>query len=187
MLRTSCIVAVLVSSLPHMSAAQRIPTTIQAAEAEGAAFPRGATPTVVARNFTSPFGGTTERKCVVPNADDLPPSGSLRSGDFILHGQFSDTGPMGNINGRARKLMWEPLHNPYAYPTRTGLLVRSVRLGHPSDTLRLVVTHAAYPSVKQKFTEAAYPSGFHFRSAGEWLLVATSGSDWGCFLLTIAA
>ena len=186
MLRTSCVVAALVSILPHMSAAQRIPTTIQAAEAEGASFPRGATPPVVASNFTSPFEGTAERKCVVPPADDFPPGGSLRSGEFILHGQFGRTGPMGNVIGRARKLMWEPLHNPYVYPTRTGLLVRGVRLGHPSDTLRLAVARAAYPGTKQKYTEAAYPSGFHFRSAGQWLMVATSGSDWGCFLLTIA-
>jgi hypothetical protein len=40
--------------------------------------------------------------------------------------------------------------------------------------------------VKLKYTEVGYPSDFHFRSAGKWLMVATSGSDWGCFLLTIA-
>jgi hypothetical protein len=187
MFRTSCVVAVLVSSLPHMSAAQRILMTVQAAEAEGAAFPRGATPAAVATDFTSPFAGTAERKCVVPPPDDSLAGSTLRSGEFILRGQFGrTTGPMGYVIGRARKLLWEPLHNPYVYPTRSGLLVRGVRLGHPTDTLRLAVARAAYPGVKLKYTEAGYPSDFRFRSAGQWLMVATSGFDWGCFLLTTA-
>ena len=93
---------------------------------------------------------------------------------------------MGNEYGRARKLMWEPLHNPYVYPTQQGLLVRGVRIGHPSDTMRLRVPRAAYPGVRYKYRMAAYPSGFNFPAGGQWLMVATSGADWGCFLLTIA-
>lgn len=186
MLRTSCVVAVLVSSLSHASAAQRIPTTVQAAEAEGAAYPRAAIPRAVSSNFSSPFTGTTARKCVLPPPDDSLPGSSPRSGEFILRGYFGRTGPMGNLIGRARKYMWEPLHNPYVYPTRRGLLVRGVRIGHPSDTLRLAVARAAYPGTRQKYTEAGYPSGFRFPAAGEWLMVATSGPDWGCFVLTIA-
>jgi hypothetical protein len=187
MLRLSWVVAVCVLSLPHPCPAQRILTTIQAAEAEGATYRRTPAPPAVARDFTSPVAGTTERRCVAPPPDSLL-GYTLRSGEFILRGQLGrTTGPMGYPLDRARKLMWEPLHNPYAYPTRTGLLVRGVRLGHPTDTLRLVVARAAYPGVKLKYTEAGYPSGFNFRSAGEWLMVATSGSDWGCFLLTIAS
>jgi hypothetical protein len=93
---------------------------------------------------------------------------------------------MGHALGRDRKLMWEPLHNPYVYPARGGLLVRGVRLGNPSDTLRLTVARAAFPGVKRKYTDAGYPSAVRFRSAGQWLMVATSGSDWGCFLLIVA-
>ena len=184
--RTCCVVAILIWSLPHISAAQRIPTTIPAAEAEGAAFPRSAAPHTVARDFRSPVSGTSERRCVVPPPDSLL-GDTLRSGDFIVRGSIGRrTGPMGHSLGRARKLLWEPLHNPYVYPTRSGLLVRAVRLGHSSDTLRLAVAHAAYPGIKMKYTEAGYPSGFNFPSPGEWLMVATSGTDWGCFLLTIA-
>ena len=183
--RTSWVLVVLIFSLPLPSAAQRIPRTIQAAEAEGAIYPRGARPPNVPRGFTGPMSGTAERKCVVPPPDSLS-GDSLRSGEFVLRGGIGrSTGPMGYALGRARKLMWMPLHNPYVYPTRTGLLVRGVRLGHPSDTLRLTVARAVYPGITLKYIEAGYPSGFHFRSAGEWLMVATSGRDWGCFLLTI--
>jgi hypothetical protein len=186
MLRTSCVVAVLISSLAHIGAAQRIPTSVPAAEAEGAAYPRSAVPHTVARDFRSPISGTSDRRCVVPPPDSLL-GDTLRSGEFIVRGGIGrSTGPMGYSLSRARKLLWEPLHNPYVYPTRKGLLVRAVRVGHPSDTLRLAVAHAAYPGIKMKYTEAGYPSGFNFPSAGEWLMVATSGTDWGCFLLTIA-
>jgi hypothetical protein len=178
--RTKSVVAV--ASLAILSASPRIPATVAAAEAEGASFPHGATPRIVDEVFSHAFSGTAARTCVAPPRDSIA-GGSLRSGEFIVRGRFSGYwGPKANRDG---KYLWAPLHNPYVYPAPGGLLIRAARLGHPSDTVRVAEAHAAYSARRDRFKEAAYPSLVRFPAAGEWLVIATSGKDWGCFLITV--
>jgi hypothetical protein len=185
MLRMTCLAATVLICIATSSAAQDIPTTIAAAESEGARHLRGETPSVVAPIFAHPFAGTEKRKCVAPPADIDVSSGSLRSGDFIVRGYFSGEG--GPRAKHDRKFLWTPLHNPYVYEQSTGLLIRGARIGHAADTLRKSIAHAAYPSLKLRRSDAAFPSLLRFPVAGEWLVVASTESDWGCFLLTVVA
>ena len=183
MLRTSWIAAALLASTTSASAAQRIATTVDAAEAEGAKFARSVAPTVVANVFAGAFEGTAERKCVAAQAVDSIPH-FLRSGEFIVQGMFrGEWGP--RANGDA-KFLWTPLHNPYRYPSASGLLIRGARIGHASDKLRQSVARAVYPGTRLKYSEAAFATLVRFPTAGQWLVVVTAGKDWGCFLLTVA-
>lgn len=182
MLRTSCIAAVLCLTTAHVSAAQRIPTTIDAAEAEGAAVPR-VSPASTPRAFTAPFGGTADRKCVTSPVDSEPTGGSLRSGDFIIRGHLERVGASSGLQAkRDIKILWMPIHNPFSYPST--LIIRGARMGDEADTLRTYVADYVYPPRAK--TEASFASLVRFPAAGTWVVVATAGDDWGCFLLPVA-
>jgi hypothetical protein len=164
-----------------VSAAQSVPATVEAAEAEGSSFPHGAWPAAVSSLFAQPFSGSAERKCVTPpSTDDSVRNGSLRSGDLIVRARL--TGRWGLRANRAHKILWMPLHNPVEHPET--LVIRAARVGHPADSLRQVLPHGGAWSGSK--TNSGFPSGMTFPTAGEWLVVATAGNDWGCFLLTIA-
>ena len=86
MVRLCSLSATLVFGVVGAGAAQNIPATVAAAEAEGAAYQRGPMPGTVSWAFREPFGGTAERKCVAVVPDASTPGASLRSGD--LHHPF---------------------------------------------------------------------------------------------------
>ena len=106
--------------------------------------------------------------------------GPLRSGEFIIGG---------NIGGAAAwhdavKIWWAPMHPD----KRNQLVVRGASLTIPGDTVRYVSSNWAvggpppYDLTRPNF----YASGFWFPATGRWLVIATSGRDWGCFILTSA-
>jgi hypothetical protein len=74
-----------------------------------------------------------------------------------------------------------PLHNPSDYPDM--LLIRAVRLGHPTDSLRVRVSYWGWSGSR---ANSGYISGMAFPSGGTWLVVTTTGKDWGCFQLSVA-
>lgn len=172
--------------------AQAIPLTVADAEAEGAAFPYGPQQRVVQYMFGGPFGGTSERRCTPSAPNDSIPGGSLRSGEVIIRSRL--TGLWGPHAGHGHKILWMPLHGP-ADTSRTisfaewrtkaidhaPLLIRAVRVGHPADSLRQTV--AGLTGGPRQF---GFPSAVTFPSAGQWLVIATTNEDWGCFLLTVA-
>jgi hypothetical protein len=176
----------------QVSRAQDIPRTVVAALAEGAAFPHATRPTVVQPMFAGPFEGTSERMCTSLLPNDSMPSGSLRSGEIIVRGRL--LGPWGLRAGRAHKILWMPLHGPadtsttmsFAEWRKTAikhapLLIRARRLRYPADSLRQTVT--GLTGGPRQF---GFPSEVKFPTSGPWLVVATTGDDWGCFLLTVA-
>ena len=178
MSRTHLFLMLLLATVTGVGAAQQIPSTPQQAEAQGAAFPRGAAPTRVAPAFNGAFRGSADRRCVTPHTEGpLEVSeraiSPLRSGEFIVRDGWL------RVNQRT-KIVWMPLHNPSDYPDT--LLIRAVRLGHPSDTLRASVSYWGWSGSR---ANSGYISNLVFPSAGTWLLVPTVGNDWGCFELSV--
>lgn len=162
---------------PRATHAQQIPLTVAAAEAEGAGFQREAAPAALPYVFDNrPFGGSSDRRCVASVPDDSLPGGSLRSGEIIVRTHF--TGRWGLRADHASKIVWFPLHAPPGPIVRgRSLLIRAVHVGDPADTLRKTVSG---------LTRGGFPSTVSLRAPGRWLVVASSGADWGCFVLNVA-
>lgn len=151
---------------------------IASAEAEGASYPRG-------RADLGQLGqdvgdaGTIERKCV-----DTREAGSVRSGD-ILAGPFSMFKTAWQ-QGRT-KIWWMPQDfNVGACPgmwqacAGTELIVRATKLDHPEErTVQRFWDHARSSQTSTYF----FPTGASLPSAGRWMIVATTGRNWGCFLV----
>jgi hypothetical protein len=177
-MRRTLLVTALLIAVPNTVAAQPMRNTIAAAEAEGAAVPPSILNGTAAPIFMQSYDGTPDRKCAEAPAGMHHPNASLRSGEFILRSDLiSASEPVIN---HAHKILWWPLHNPYQYPST--LLLRAVRLSNPGDSLRISITHWAWNGTKQ---QSAFPSSIRFPSAGTWLVIATAGSDWGCFVLPV--
>lgn len=175
---SKCAIAILV--MARSVIAQTIPASPQAAEAEGASWSRAKAPVYTPTAFTSAFAGTAERKCTVqPSSDET--NGPLRSGEMILRSRL--VGPWGLKADRDHKIYWQPLHNPFEF--RDTLLIRAVRIDGPADLLRVSISACAYSPGRKK--ESGFPSLLRFPTAGNWLVIATAGSDWGCFVLPVSA
>lgn len=169
----------LLATVTHAGAAQQLPSTPREAEAEGVTFPRGMAPTRIAKEFEDLFRGSADRRCVTPYTDGVldvsrRAASPLRSGEFIVR-----YGPL--LANRPTKILWMPQHNPSDYPDT--LLIRAVRLGHPGDSLRVRVSYWGWSGSR---ANSGYLSGMAFPSAGTWLVVTTTGKDWGCFQLPVA-
>jgi hypothetical protein len=138
----------------------RTPRTVLAAEQEGAAFPREATPVSLPGSFNvDAVQGTDERKCV-----EFPLTMgaiSRRSGEFVVGGG------MGSFKaGVPNKVWWAPLHDPAS--RKAVLVVRSARLDEPSITSDFRSSQYAWPVIEQRQPitasvvdreHAFYPSG----------------------------
>ena len=175
------ILAIAVIALSQQVSAQSIPLSVAAAEAEGAAYPHGSAAVYTPTAFTSAFTGSTERRCTVQPSSAEANSGSVRSGEIIARTRL--TGPWGLKANRGHKILWIPLHNPFEF--RDTLLIRAVGIDSPADSFRISIPDWAYsPGMKQ---ESGFPSEVRFPTPGNWLVVATAGSDWGCFVWPVAA
>jgi hypothetical protein len=161
------------------SHAQQTRPTVADAEAEGAAFPHDPIPAVLPAAYDAgSFDGSIERRCVQPvRVSVWPPS--LRSGEMIVRGYVGlQAGKRGN------KMLWMPLRDPGNHPV--SLLIRGVRVDHPSDTLRQTIALRRVARQLGHHDSFGFPSTMHFPTAGKWLVIATAGNDWGCFVLTMA-
>lgn len=171
------VAAMLLVHTPRVGHAQQIPVTVAAAEAEGATLPRDPAPIVLpAAYHAGSFGGPRERRCVHPG-DSLPDL-SVRSGEMVVRGEW------GLFAGRAKKMLWMPLHDPGRKPV--SLSLRGVRLGHPSDTLRQTIDAPLGPARQVSNPNSfGFPSTVRFSEPGQWLVVAADDHDWGCFILDV--
>jgi hypothetical protein len=164
-------VALVMATTPHVVSAQNIPVTIPQAEAEGAGFVHDDSLSTRQPYFAeSPFGGTSERRCVSDSLPDL----SLRSGDFIVRGRVFEAGV-------EHKVLWIPLHGS---ALSKPLVVRAARVDSAADSVRLRVGGLAR-SLFRAGPLYGYPSLVSLPSGGRWLVVATAGGDWGCFVLDV--
>ena len=157
------------------------PIDVQAAEVEGAAFPRGSTADVQIGFHTPADVGTADRKCVDVGDRRAALSGDFTAGPFggVLGGGFRTSWHEGHT-----KVWWAPRHLADTQPRdvgENGLLVRSRRLDVPSKT-------ALYRSggiVRSMNGVGFFNSGFWLPSAGRWMVVATFESNWGCFVIDL--
>lgn len=147
---------------------------ISALEARGAQVPAVAVPALRRESFERLTGqGSAERRCV-----RVSQGRTLRSGDFVLGGETGADHPP--RPGRPAKLWWAPL-------LASGSMELLVAGTHPAsgDTLRLVSDRVAYPGFPRVVGENEdwfFPTVLTLEE-GLWVLVATSGDNWGCFLL----
>jgi hypothetical protein len=147
-------------------------TIVAAAEADGAAYPR---------IQLSEVRQTSPRTCVVGH--ELGPAAS---GKFTIGGNLSGSASM--QAGRQGKIWWAPAH--YA-ANMQPLVVRGRSLTTPSDTLRFTTSKIAWPvtpgaaPMPPADRKYFFPSGITIPHAGRWLLIATSGRNWGCFVVTV--
>jgi len=178
--RTLIAVAVPLCLAVRVAAAQSaIPTTAAQAEAEAAAYPHSEIASVPQAFFSRPSAGTSDRRCVAADeAEDRQATGSLRSGEVIVRGRWMD--PVGLRAGEEHKFLWMPLDG--SAEMRAPLVIRAHHLGDPADSLRLTRDHITHGGGYMW----GYPSLVSFPSAGRWLVVATAGDDWGCFVLDVA-
>jgi len=141
-----------------------------AAEREGASY----------RRVPSP--DATPRTCALPWID-----APAKSGEFTIGGQISPVFPL--TAGRMGKIWWSPIHNSKDMPP---LIIRGRNLTTMKDTVRLTMTNIGQPArggrrVPESERIYFFPSGTTLPTPGRWLIIATSGPNWGCFVLTVKA
>src|SRR5215210_7908800 len=185
---TRAVVIVILAGLPGALGAQQgarrdergraplisdsMPHTAAEAERQATRMVRVA-PTNPPRDWDSAARGTTDYTCV-----DADSASIAQSGDFIV-GPFAPY----NANWHAGygKLVWQPAVLSPSEPTT--LTVRAVRLDIP-DAGRVFEGFA--PTYSRAGPTRFYVTGVHLPSRGRWLLVATAGANWGCFVHTVS-
>lgn len=150
-----------------------IPRNVLEAEAEGATWARRTGGTTQRGDAAKGWQTDVPRKCMTARA-----SAPLRSGEFFIGGELnSGPRPSGQV-----KIWWEPKHPADSLP----LVVRGVSLTNPADTLRQMMKELAIGMGPDGRATGPtfFPSGLWFPASGRFLVVATSGADWGCFILS---
>ena len=159
--------------LPSGSSAEQI---IEKIEEEGRAHPPAGAAFELPYEFTTTdWIGSEERLCVT-----VSETVKARSGEFVIGGRISEL-----QHNEARKVWWAPLHN--SDPMK--LVVRARQLDPRSATSRFESDLVARPSGGNRDwgdVNWFFPSGYDVPSAGRWALVATTGANWGCFIVEVA-
>jgi hypothetical protein len=141
--------------------------TVATVEAEGAALAR-----------------STSNDRRDPRCAEGREMGPAESGDFTIGGMLGGASSL--RAGQVGKIWWRPAH---ASATMPPLDIRGRNLTTLRDTVRFTSTSIAWPTFPGHVTPLSnrqyfFPSGFSVPTAGRWLLVVTSGGNWGCFIVT---
>jgi hypothetical protein len=149
------------------------------AHAEGNIFPRAEIRREPYPDFAAVQNGSAERRCV-----EGTEKGPIRSGEFVIGGQLQ--GSVAMPAGQPGKIWWSPLNHSMNMPP---LEVRGRSLVEVADTLRFTTGRVGWPSapgappVPEAEREYFFPSGITLPKPGRWLVIATSGENWGCFIV----
>lgn len=144
------------------------PQTVEAAEAEGARYPKASGGAEQAM-YDDAFG-PKERKCV--DADEGKHV-AARSGEFVA-GPFDRHVMFGSPKSARRKVWWAPRQTAVMPPMQ----LRAAKVGAPDVTVIWT-----FPSVVSNENGFFFNTTFRFPEAGKWLVVVSSGNNWGCFIL----
>jgi len=115
-------------------------------------------------DFVAAAVGTAERKCV-----DAGSGGRFRSGDFVA--AMPDYAAYWARGGT--KVMWISVR---PQTPRVPLVVKATRLDAAAAGRVYGVDILNAPR---------YPSGVFLPEAGRWMMVATAGDAWGCFVVAV--
>lgn len=176
------------------------------AEAEGAMFPRRPAPEArasfspsVAQSVESDAkpiarAGSDDRRCVAVARAPTRSGEFVVSGDFVAHdgtemgGLPSAWRSEGGVSAkRPLRIWWSPAHNAADMPP---LLIRARALAKDGDTLRILdsaIVHPPNPGPPPRTPKGPFEflSGIEFPTSGRWILIATSGANWGCFVFDV--
>ena len=151
--------------------ADSVPLSIREAEEAGASFPSLIRRAPFPPEFAdTSIYGSAERRCVRVRDEAV-----ARSGDFLI-GPFTTRG----YAWLFKKLWWVPASHP------GELRVVAVQLDGTAVPLVIhqpAVARARPP--RPDSSDAFHPTRISIRDAGEWMLLATSGTSWGCILVSV--
>jgi hypothetical protein len=154
-----------VGTQPHVVAARQEPSSVDRfsvevseAEAAGARVPSG------------PSAMSTNRHCVDANTMPNPESGDFSVGGFNLYDATWQHG--------APKLAWKPAHPD----ERSALVVQARQLDGAAAPIEYRVDQLTGSIASNA---AVYSSTLKLPRPGIWLMTATAGGNWGCFLYTL--
>jgi len=151
--------------------ADSVPLSIREAEESGARFPSLIQRVPLPPQFTeTSVHGSPERRCVrVGNAS------VVRAGDFLI-GPFATPIRPWSL----KKLWWVPASYPGELRVAAVPLDGSAR---PIVFMQPLVARARPPLPDS--SGAFHPSLISIHDRGEWMLLATSGTSWGCILVRV--
>ena len=147
--------------------AQSRPGSVEAAEDEGAQYPKP----VNLRDRPADFAaavGPRERRCVDADAHRMARSGEFVAGPFDEYVVLAGTGK--------RKVWWAPQQNSVGMPP---LRLRATKVGAPGLNVDWTLS-----SVARNENGLFFNTMILFPENGKWLVVVSSGTNWGCFLLS---
>ena len=155
--------------------ADSLPRSIAEAQEQGARHPRLDWKSVASQIGGRHVPGSTERRCV-----DVGSEREVRSGDFVAGNFAAYSGIWARGSG---KLYWIP--HRLAWPdSSTPLRVAAVPLD-PGSGPRVFEKRTSARTVGVIPEVHFFPSGFRLPGKGTWMLVATAGPHWGCFIFTL--
>ena len=159
------------ASLPPTSDATELVALVEDAGQALATVPEGLSePTYW---MEVPGAGTSERRCV-----EVPTPGPVRSGEFRL--TYMPVRPQA---GRPHKIAWSPTDGSPSM----SLQVRGRLVSDSESALALRTSRIARTTGADDDTWYFFPSMIEFPASGEWVVVATSGANWGCFIFDVTA
>jgi hypothetical protein len=90
----------------------------------------------------------------------------------------------GVIRGRL-KVSWKPLRSSEGM----ALSITGQKLGTEDEVIRLIRDRATISNAPghRRPDDLFFPSILEFTSPGKWVVVGTSGAQWGCFVFDIPA
>ena len=173
------IVVSVIATVPLPLRGQSSDELIHFAELAASKHPSEHAPDSLRSSFGRDVAGSPQRKCV-----GAAGTGPIRSGEFVIGGELGGRQPL--LSRSRAKIWWAPLHRSL---TMDSLVVHGTRLTEPGSTFRYSSGDVAYPSHQRSLPEPErdyfFPTGFTIPSSGRWLIVVTSGSNWGCFIMTV--